>query len=105
MECDVSSNVDPSSEPTWSGDEPIMAVDWSDMSGSSMPSPPHMVEVTSLRQPEPITREKNAGSSLRSAAQPVRKDQQAARTHTAPGGPSASETLRDPPRQADPPWR
>jgi hypothetical protein len=39
-EHDVSSNEDPSPEPTWSGDEPSAAVDWSDMSGSSTPSPP-----------------------------------------------------------------
>jgi hypothetical protein len=35
-ERDVSSDEDPSSEPVWSGDEPI-TVDWSDMSGSSTP--------------------------------------------------------------------
>jgi hypothetical protein len=35
-----SSNEVPSPEPTWSGDEPNVAVDWSAMSGSSTPSPP-----------------------------------------------------------------
>jgi hypothetical protein len=46
-EHDVSSNEDPSPEPTWTGDEPSTVVDESDMSGLSTPSPPHMVEVTS----------------------------------------------------------
>jgi hypothetical protein len=45
----VSSDEDPSPEPAWSGDEPSAAVDWSDMSGSSTPSPPRAVEVTSSR--------------------------------------------------------
>jgi hypothetical protein len=47
-ECGISSNEDPSPEPTWSGDETSAAVDWSDMSGSSTPSPPRAVQVTSL---------------------------------------------------------
>jgi hypothetical protein len=37
-ERDVSSNEDPSSEPMWSNDEPSVAVDWTDMLGSSTSS-------------------------------------------------------------------
>jgi hypothetical protein len=81
------------------------AVDWSDMSGSSTTSPPRMVEVTSSRRPEPAARKKNVGSSSRSAARPVREDQQAAHPRMAPGGSSASESRQDPPRQADLPRR
>jgi hypothetical protein len=73
-ERDVSSNEDPSPEPTWSGDEPSAAVDWSDMSGSSTPSPPRMVEVTSSQRSEPALCEKNMGSSSRSANHPIRED-------------------------------
>jgi hypothetical protein len=43
----VSSNEDPSPEPSWSGDMPIAAVDWSDMSGPSSSSPPRATEVSS----------------------------------------------------------
>jgi hypothetical protein len=40
-ERDVSSNEDPSLESSWSGDVTCVAVDWSDMSGSSTSLPPH----------------------------------------------------------------
>jgi hypothetical protein len=36
----VSSDEDPSPEPSWSGDVPSVEVDWSNMSGSSSSSPP-----------------------------------------------------------------
>jgi hypothetical protein len=62
-EHDVSSNKDPSPEPAWSGDEPNVAVDLSDMSGSSTPSPPRAVEVTSSQRSEPVAHEKSVGSS------------------------------------------
>jgi hypothetical protein len=92
----VSSDEDPSPELAWSGDEPSVAVDWSDMSGSSTPPPPRATEVTSSRRPEPAAHEKNMGSSSLSAARPVREDQPATRSHMAPGGSGASEVRRDP---------
>jgi hypothetical protein len=64
-ERDVSSDEDPSPTPAWSGDKPSAAVDWSDMSESSSPSPPWVVEVTSSRRPKLATREKGMGSSSR----------------------------------------
>jgi hypothetical protein len=99
-ERNVSSNEDLSPEPSWSGDVPSATVDRSDMSGSSTPSPPRMVEVTSSQRPEPAACGKNTSSSSnsRSVARPVREDQQAARPRMAPSGLSASEAWRDPPR-------
>jgi hypothetical protein len=104
-ERDVSSNEDPSPELSWSCDVASAAMDWSDMSGSSMSSPPHATEVTSSRRPQTAASEKNAGSSSRLAARPALEDQQAARPRMAPGGPSAPEARRDPLRRADPPRR
>jgi hypothetical protein len=72
---------------------------YSDMSGSSTSSSPRMVEVTSSRRPEPAAREENVSSSSRSVARPAREDQQAARPHAVPGGSSALEARRDPPRR------
>jgi hypothetical protein len=74
------------------------------MSRSSA-SPPQAVEVTSLRRPEPAAHEKSMGSSSRSVARPIREDQWVTRSRTAPGGSSASEVRRDPPRRVDPPRR
>jgi hypothetical protein len=48
-ERNVSSNEDPSPEPSWSGDMASAAVDWSDMLGSSSSSPPRTTEVLSSR--------------------------------------------------------
>jgi hypothetical protein len=59
----VSSNEDPSPEPSWSGDVASVAVDWSDMSGSSSSSPPRATEVSSSRRPQTAVRDKNVGSS------------------------------------------
>jgi hypothetical protein len=67
----VSSNEDPSPEPSWSGNEASAAVDWSDMSGSSSSSPPRATEVSSSRRPQMAARDKNAGSSSRPAARPT----------------------------------
>jgi hypothetical protein len=67
-ERDVSSNEDPSPDPSWSGDVASVAVEWSDMSGSSTSSPPRATEVTSSRRPQIAAREKNTGSSSRSPA-------------------------------------
>jgi hypothetical protein len=52
-----------------------VAVDWRDMSGSFSSSPPRATEVSSSRQPQTAAREKNVGSSSRSAAHPAREDQ------------------------------
>jgi hypothetical protein len=43
----VSSDEDPSPEPSWSGDVASAAVDWSKMSGSSSSSPPRGAKVSS----------------------------------------------------------
>jgi hypothetical protein len=45
----VSSNEDPSPEPSCSGDVANAVVDWSDMSGLSSSLPPHAMEVSSSR--------------------------------------------------------
>jgi hypothetical protein len=62
-ELGVSSDEDPSPEPSWSGDVASAAVDWSNMSGSSSSSPPHGTEVSSSRQPPADGRDKTVGSS------------------------------------------
>jgi hypothetical protein len=67
----VSSDEDPSPEPSWSGNVASAAVDWSDMSGSSPSSPPRGAEVSSSRQPQAAARDKNVGSSSRQAARPT----------------------------------
>jgi hypothetical protein len=64
-ERDDSSNEDPPPEPSWSSDMASAAVDWSDMSGSSMSSPPHATEVSSSRRPQIAAHEKNVGLSSR----------------------------------------
>jgi hypothetical protein len=60
----VSSDEDPSPEPSWSGDVASTAVDLSDMSGSSSSSPPRATEVSSSRRPQTAARNKNVGSNL-----------------------------------------
>jgi hypothetical protein len=50
-EAGVSSDEDPSPEPSWGGDVASTAIDWSDMSGSSSSSPPRGVEVSSSHRP------------------------------------------------------
>jgi hypothetical protein len=67
VECGVSSNDDPSPEPSWSGDVPSAAVDWSDMSGSSSSSPPRAIEVSSSRRPQTTAHDKKVGSSSQPA--------------------------------------
>jgi hypothetical protein len=100
-ERDVSFDEDPSPAPAWGGDEPSVAVDWSDISGSSTPSPPRAVEVTSSQRPEPAVCEGGTGSSSRSGARPVREDQWATHSPTTPGGLGASEVQRDQTRRGD----
>jgi hypothetical protein len=77
-ERDVSSDEDPSSEPAWSGDEPIAAVDWSDMLGSSTPSSPRVVEVTSSRRPKTATRESQERCGLELVAGPPPRSRRSA---------------------------
>jgi hypothetical protein len=89
-ELDVSSNEDPSTEPSWSEDVASAEVDWSNMSGSSPSSPPCGVEV--LRQPQAVVRDKTVGSSSRQEARPTREDQQMVRPHVVPSGTGASES-------------
>jgi hypothetical protein len=50
-ESGVSSDEDPSLEPSWSGNVASAAVDWSETSGSSSSSSPRATEVSSSRQP------------------------------------------------------
>jgi hypothetical protein len=101
-ELGVSSDEDPSPEPSWSGDVASAAVDWSNMSGSSSSSPPRGTEVSSSRQPQAARRDKNVGSSLRQAARPAREDQRTVRPRVVPSGTGASEMQRSAPCQADP---
>jgi hypothetical protein len=70
----VSSDEDPSSELSWSGDVANAAVDWSDMSGLSSSSPPYATEVSSSRRPQTVQCDKTVGSSSRQAAHPTRED-------------------------------
>jgi hypothetical protein len=95
-ERNVSSDEDPSLPPAWSGDEPSVAIDWNDMSGSPSLSPHRAMEVSSSRRPEPTVREKGAGLSSQSGARPFQEDQRVSRSHTVPGGPGAFEGRRDP---------
>jgi hypothetical protein len=70
-ELGISSDEDPSPEPSWSGDAASAAVDWSNMSGSSSLSPPRGTEVSSSsRQPQAVVRDKIVGSSSHQAARP-----------------------------------
>jgi hypothetical protein len=92
----VSFNEDPSPPPVWSRNESSVAIDWSDMSGPPSPSPHRVVEVSSSWRPESATREKGAGSKSLSGACPTRQDQRVTHSHTALGGPHASEGRRDP---------
>jgi hypothetical protein len=75
------------------------------MSGSSTPSPPRMVEVTSSWRLEPAACEKSVGLCSRSAAHAVREDQQAACPRTMLGSLSASEARRNPPCRVNLPRR
>jgi hypothetical protein len=72
------------------------------MSGSFTSSPPCATKVTSSRRSQIAVREKNTGSSSRSAAHPAPEDQQVVCPRVAPGGPGAPEGQRDLPRRVDP---
>jgi hypothetical protein len=67
-ELGVSSDEDPSPEPSWSGDLASAAVDWSNMSGSSSSLSPRDVEVSSSRRLWEAGRDKTVGSSSCKAA-------------------------------------
>jgi hypothetical protein len=64
-ELGVSSDEDPSPEPSWSGDVASAAVDWSNMSGSSLSSPPRDAEVSSSYRSWEAGHDKTVGSSSR----------------------------------------
>jgi hypothetical protein len=91
-ELGVSSNEDPSLEPSWSGDVASAAVDWSNISRSSSSSPPRNAEVSSSRQPREARRDKAVGSSTRLVASPARVDQRSIRSRVAPSGTGAPES-------------
>jgi hypothetical protein len=82
----LSSDEDPSSEPSWSGDIASAAVDWSDMSGSFSSSPPRGTEVSSLRRPPATGHDKITSSSLRQANRPTQVDQRVVRSRAVPSG-------------------
>jgi hypothetical protein len=90
-ELSVSSDEDPSPEPSWSGDVASAAVDWSNMLGLSSSSPPRGTEVSSSRQPQETGRDNTVGSSSRQAARPAREDQRMVCPHVVPNGMGASE--------------
>jgi hypothetical protein len=98
-----SSDEDLSPETSWSGDVPSAEVDWSNMSGSSLSSPPRATEVSSSRWPQTAGHDKNVGSNSRQAVRPAREDQRTVRPRVAPSRMGASESQRAAPRQVDPP--
>jgi hypothetical protein len=99
----VSSDEDPSPEPSWSGDVASAVVDWSNMSGSSSSLPLHGIEVSSSRRE--AGRDKVVGSSSRSASPPTRVGLRSTRSRTAPGGTGTPEPQGSAPHQIDPPRR
>jgi hypothetical protein len=101
----ISSDEDPSPEPSWSSDVASAAVDWTNMSGSSSSSPPCVAEVSPSRRPREAGRDKTVGSSSRPVAPLAQVDQRSVRSRAAPSGTGASEPQRPAPRQADPPRR
>jgi hypothetical protein len=104
-ELGVSSDEDSSPEPSWSGDVASVAVDWSNMSGSSSSSLPRGTEVSSSRQLAAAGRDKTVGSSSRQAAHTAREDQRMVRSHVVRSGTGASEPQRSASREVDPPRR
>jgi hypothetical protein len=90
-EAGVSSDEDPSLEPSWSGEVASAVVHWSDMSGSSSLSPPRSTEVSLSRRPTATGRDKITASSSRKVAHPAREDQRVVRSCAVPSGVGASE--------------
>jgi hypothetical protein len=101
----VSSDEDPSPEPSWNGDVASAAVDWSNMSGSSSSSPLRGAEVSSSRWPREAGCDKVVGSSSRLAAPPVRVGLRSTHSRTAPSGTGTPEPPRSVPCQIDRPRR
>jgi hypothetical protein len=104
-ELGISSDEDPSPEPSWTGDVASTAIDWSNMSGSSSSSLSRGVEVSSSHRPQAARRDKTMGSSSRLAAPSVREDQRMTRSRATPSGTGTPESRRPAPRQVDPPRR
>jgi hypothetical protein len=101
-ELGVSSDEDPSLEPSWSGDVTSEAVDWSNMSGSSSSSSPRGTEVSSSWRSQATRRDKTIGSSSRQVAHPAQEDQRMVCTRAVPSGTGASTPQRSAPRQVKP---
>jgi hypothetical protein len=104
-ETGVSSDEDPSLEPSWSGDVASAAIDWSNMSGSFSSLPPCGAEVSSSRWPQEAGNDKTVGSSSCPAALPTRVGLRSTRSRTAPSRTGTPEPQRSVPRQIDPPRR
>jgi hypothetical protein len=104
-ETGVSSDEDPSPEPSWSGDVTSVTIDWSNMSGSSSSSPPRGAEVSSSRRPREVGHDKTVGSISRPAAPPAHVGLRSTRFRTAPSGTDTPEPHRSAPRRIDPPRR
>jgi hypothetical protein len=97
----VSSDEDPSPEPSWSGDTPNAGGLERDV-GVVLVIPHRTTQVSSSWRPQTAARDKNVGSSSRQAARPAREDQQTIHRRMAPSRTGASEAQRAASRQADP---
>jgi hypothetical protein len=102
VEQGVSSDEDPSPEPSWIGDVASATVDWSNISGSSSSSLLRGDEVSSSRRLREVGRDKIVGSSSRPAAPTARVGQRLTRSRTVPSGTGAHEPQRPAPCQTDP---
>jgi hypothetical protein len=98
----VSFDEDPSPEPSWSGDVASVVIDLSNMSGSSLSSPPRGAEVSSSRRPREAGHDRTVGSSSRPAAPPARVGLRSTRSRTTPSGTGTPEPQRSARRQIDP---
>jgi hypothetical protein len=101
----VSTDEDPSPEPSWSSDVTSTTIDWSNMSGSSLSSPHRGVEVLSSHRPQAARRDKTVGLNSRLAAPSIQEEQRMTRSRATPAGTGAPEPRRLAPRQDDPPRR
>jgi hypothetical protein len=100
-ELGVSSDEDPSLEPSWSGDVASAAVDWSNMSGSSSSSPPGGAKVLSTCRPQAAARQ-DCGLELTSGGSPRPSGPVVGPLPCGASGTGASEPQRPAPRPADP---
>jgi hypothetical protein len=94
----VSSDEDLSPEPSWSGDVASAVVNWSNMLGSSLLSPPHGAEVSSSRRPRETGHDKTVGSSSRPAAPPARVGLRLTRSRTTASRTGTPKLQRSAPR-------